>query len=188
MFLSSRAQVNSPFELLVAIIIMGFVIIIGSQMISATNDQVCLANVEKAMAEFVIKLEDTASFRTSNKIDFRPVTNNCYTESKAIMKIDVIRDDARLCSAACGRAVNSCFIMTFQSPEIANGFKRKCLNLPIYTSFVEGTTDCPTTETALQSYDPITPTGGNIVSGSYILRNVAPAGQTYPKICTYFRR
>jgi hypothetical protein len=188
MFFCEKAQANSPFELLVAIIIMGFVIIIGAQMIASTNDQVCLAGVEKAMDTFKLKLEDTASFRTSNQFDFRPVNNSCYNENKSVMKIEVIKGDSRRCGIICDRAIDSCFVMTFNSPDIAGGFKQKCLNLPVYTSFVSDSSSCPSTGN-LHGFLPIDPTSNDILlSGVYVLRNVAPAGKTYPEICVYWKR
>lgn len=192
MFFQQRGQVNSPFELLVAIIIMGFVIIIGSQMIASTNDQVCLAGVEQAMTEFKLKLEDTDSFRTSNQFNFRPVSNNCYNENQSIMTIEFIRGNSRRCGAVCGRAVDSCFVLTYQASDVVNGFKQKCLNLPVYTSFVDGSS-CPTQEQALSGYTAINPSavqevGPSIPSGNYVLRNVAAAGKTYPEICVYWKR
>ncbi len=189
MFLNTRAQVNSPFELLVAIIIMSFVIIIGAQMIASANDQVCLASVDKAMSEFQSKLEDTAAYRTSNKFDFRPVTNSCYNENKSIMKIEAIKDNSKRCGAVCGRAIDSCFIFTFNAPDVAGGFKQKCLNLPAYTSFISDGSLCPTTG-EFDGYTAIDPTGVQVIiySGTYVLRNIAPAGKTYPEICTYWKR
>lgn len=185
--MNSKAQVNSPFELLVAIIIMGFVVIIGSQMIANANDQVCLATIDKEITEFKLKLEDTASFRTSNKFEFRPNETSCYNENKSIVKIEKY-SDSKKCGTVCGRATDSCFVFTFQASDIANGLIQKCLNLPVYTSFVTGS-DCPTDEADLSGFDPINPTaaGQRISSGTYILRNVAAAGKTYPVICTYRR-
>ncbi|MDD3084173.1 MAG: hypothetical protein PHP82_04060 [Candidatus ainarchaeum sp.] len=189
MFLYEKAQVNSPFELLVAIIIMGFVIIIGSQMIASANSQVCLTGAERAMSEFKLNLEDTATFRTSNKFDFKPVTNNCYNENKSIMRIEIVKGNSKKCGAICDRAVDSCFIMIFQTPDLSGGYKEKCLNLPVYTSFVSSGVDCPTTGGSLQGYNAIDPTSAEIIlSGTYVLRNVAAAGKTYPEICTYWKR
>ena len=64
-----KAQMSSPFELLVAIIIMSFVVIIGSQMLANVNDQVCLAGIDKELTEFkenrsVENKMDVSYFRT----------------------------------------------------------------------------------------------------------------------------
>ena len=187
--INSKAQVNSPFELLVAVTIMTFVIIIGSQMIAATNDQVCLAEVEKELTEFKLNIENVSSNSGSSiKFDFRPNQKNCFNENNAIIKI-VKYTDSKRCGAVCDKAVNSCFVLIFSASDLANGFKSKCLNLPIFTSFVKDGTNCPTNDAALAGYKPTNPSVGDLGlrSGSYILRNVAPAAKTYPFICTYRR-
>ncbi|MDD4251110.1 MAG: hypothetical protein PHX27_02870 [Candidatus ainarchaeum sp.] len=187
---NEKAQSSSPFELLVAIIMMGFVIIIGSQMISSANHQVCLANVDKSMVEFKSMLEDTVTFRTSNKFDFRPNSSNCYKETKSTMKIEAIRNNPRYCGSICGKAIDSCFVMIFYTDSIANASKQKCLNLPPYTSFLWDNVSCPTNTESLSGYKAIDPTkpNTNLSSGSYVLVNVAAAGDTYSKICTYVRK
>ena len=186
---NSNGQVNSPFELLVSITIMTFVIIIGSQMIMATNDQVCLAEVEKELKEFKLNIEDIAANSGSSiKFEFRPNTKSCFIESKAIINI-VKYTDSRKCGAICDKATNSCFVLKFSASDLANGFKSKCLNLPVFTSFVEDPTNCPTDEPALDGYKQTNPSvkEQGLRSGTYILRNVAPAAKTYPLICTYRR-
>jgi uncharacterized protein (UPF0333 family) len=188
--INSRGQVNSPFELLVAIIIMGFVILIGTQMIASANDQVCFSVVKKEMVEFSDSLENSSEYRTSTKFSFRPNEKQCYNESQSIMKIVKYANQTK-CSAVCGQPLNSCFIMVFGAEDIVNGYEDICLNIPTYTSFVSDTTTCPTNEPSLNGYNAleVISTGKNLTlpSGTYIIRNVAPAGKTYPVICTYWR-
>ncbi len=182
-----RGQVNSPFELLVAMIIMSFVVIIGAQMIAATNRQVCSANVDRAMTDFKLRLEETISDRTSNRFTFNPVTNNCYNESSSSMRIENIRD-SRACSNVCGRAVNSCFVMIFGSDDIGVS-KSKCLNIPVYTSFVSGDSSCPRSGDLAEYFSiDVMSSGVNLRSGNYVLRVVSPVGATHPQVCIYYRR
>ena len=184
--MDNKAQVSSPFELLVAIIIMAFVVIIGANMLAGVNEQVCLSNIDKALTDFKLKLEDTASYRTSNKFLFSLNTNSCFNEREAIITIEKY-ENAKKCGAICqGKTTDSCFVLVFNASDLANGARNKCLNLPVYTSFV-GPDDCSTADPSLSGFEPIIPTnsGQMLNSGTYILRNIAPAGKTYPVICTY---
>jgi len=58
---NQKGQAAAPFELLVAIIIMTFVIIVGTQMLNRVNEQVCINHVESEMSKFVNYLEETAN-------------------------------------------------------------------------------------------------------------------------------
>jgi len=181
--LRNEGQMSSPFELLVAIIIMSFVVIIGSQMLAASQEQVCLSSVGKEITEFKLMLEDTAIRRGSNKFEFRP--DDCFNQNTAIIKIEKYNSTTQ-CGAKCGLPTESCFVLIFNAPDVANGFIQKCLNLPVYTTFVNEPNDCPTDD--LDGYVAIDPTimdEGGIRPGSYVLQNVAPAAKTYPNICVF---
>jgi hypothetical protein len=183
--MNNKAQVSSPFELLVAIIIMSFVVIIGAQMLENVHEQECSASIKSELNIFAQKLKDTSEYRTSNKFEFRLNKKACFNENQAIIKIEKY-DDSKKCGYVCGRATNSCFVLIFHAADLPGSFSDVCLNLPIYTSFV-GTDDCPSDDPSVADYDAIKPTdiGQTLKSGSYVLKNIAPAGKTYPVICTY---
>ena len=179
-FKKAQGQVSAPFELFVAIIIMAFVIIIGIQMLNNIQSQVCMASVDKELTEFKSKIEDTANNMASNKFFFSP--QKCFNESKAIIKIETL-DSTKQCSAKCGTPVDTCFTVMFYAPDIPNGYNDKCLNLPTYTSFLESS--CETTDD-VAGYDVVDPRD-EIRLGQYVTRNVAQAGDTYPKMCVFYR-
>jgi hypothetical protein len=195
-----RGQMSSPFELFVAIIIMTFVIIIGTQMLASANANACMASIDRELIEFKQMLEDTAQRRSQNKFEFRP--DDCFNQNQATIKIVKYTQPSQ-CSVACGKPMQYCWAMVFSAPDLTNGFKKKCLNLPQYTTFTDSPTICKTTDEQLKGYkaiDPteeITSTDGtnpedginftttNLKPGSYILRNVAGAGKTYPEMCVF---
>lgn len=172
---------SAPFELLVAVIIMSFVMIVGSQMLAASNKEVCVNSIEKEMSKFKDMLEDTATRQSSNRFIFDN-PNDCYDEKNAIIKIEKVVDNPKRCSAICATANNTCFIMLFVITKAGIG-KEKCLNLSQYTSFI--TEGCDSSSDDLAGYKAIDPTQ-KLNVGSYVLRNMAKAGETYPKICTYY--
>ena len=188
---NTRAQMSSPFELLVAVIIMTFVIIIGTQMLGATQKGICAASVDRELTKFKINIESTANDRSANKFEFRP--DNCYNESKAITKIQQFNTPAE-CGARCGIAgLNSCFVLFFYAPDLpGQNIPPKCLNISQYTTFIgQNDSKCSTANQELAGFNPIVPVGSstdNIFPGTYALRNVSSAGETYPSVCVFWRK
>ena len=182
--LGRRGQVSAPFELFVAIIIMSFVVIIGIQMLTNVQAQVCLASVDKELGEFKSKLEDTANNMASNKFFFSP--ERCFNENKVIIKVETL-SSTKQCSAKCGTPVDKCFTVMFYAPDVPNGYKDKCLNLPVYTSFLTqgGEGGCESLDD-VAGYEAVDPRD-QIRLGQYVTRNVAQAGDTYPKMCVFYK-
>jgi len=178
----SKGQVSAPFELFVAIIIMSFVIVIGIQMLNNVQAQVCMASVDKELTEFKSKIEDTANNMASNKFFFLP--ERCFNENDAIIKIETL-SNTKQCSAKCGTPVDKCFTIMFYTPDVPNGYNDKCLNLPTYTSFLEDEETCKAIDD-VAGYDVVDPRD-EIRLGQYVTRNVAQAGDTYPKICVFYK-
>lgn len=192
MFGIGKGQMSAPFELFVAVIIMGFVILIGTGMLDKVNDQVCLNSIDKQITDFKLYLEETANKKSSTKFGFWP--DNCFQESKAGINIQK-KTSTTTCAAKCGKPTDSCFVIQFYSAELAGGFKEKCLNLPTYTSFYSDGENCFSSISAedLDGYDAIDPMYGGsgdeplkIRRGSYVIRNISAAGEVYPKICVYY--
>jgi uncharacterized protein (UPF0333 family) len=182
--MNSKAQASAPFELLVAVIIMTFVIIVGTQMLNQVNSQVCLNHVESSMGDFVNYLEETANNKTTSKFSFRP-ESICFNQSQHIMKI-VRERDVKVCSAKCGIPQDTCYIMIFYTPDVALGTEEKCINLPVYTNFETNDAICKTIDD-LEGYSVVTPSE-KIPFGSYVLKNVAKVGETWPNICFYVKK
>lgn len=187
---SCKAQMSSPFELFVAVVIMTFVVIIGTQMLDVSQKQVCLASIDREVTKFVVNLEDSANNRTASRFEFRP--DNCYNESQAIARIFRF-DDAQICGAKCNIAgMSSCIVLIFHASDIPGGNIEKCIRIPPYTTFLQ-TNDsrCSTVGDDLNVYLPIFPVGDmgdNLVQGSYVIRNVSTAAEKFPSICMFRRR
>ena len=77
--------------------------------------------------------------------------------------------------------------MTFQNPNVEHSFNQKCLDLPKYTSFVTDGELCKIDSNTI-GYSAINPMElGKIKIGNYIFRNISPAGETFPKICVFYK-
>jgi hypothetical protein len=184
---NEKGQMSAPFELMVAIIIMAFVVIIGAQMLANTNEQMCLLSIESELKEFKLNIEKTAQERASIKFDFRP--EDCFNERKTTIQIVQFNDDPATCASRCGDPRDSCFVLFFSSLDLANGYKQKCLNIAEYTFFLGADAQCSIGEDlkGFVAMNPIGDAADNLLPGTYILRDVAPAGEAYSKICVFRR-
>ena len=122
--------------------------------------------------------------KTSNNFEETEVElNDFYNTIADIPSILEFRysESEIVCNARCGYRADKCFLVSGLSfnPQI---FKENCLNIPTYTSFISGETDCPLVE-GFSSVNPLT----NLDFGVYKFKNVAQPGDTYPKICTYYK-
>lgn len=177
--LNQKGQSGAPFELLVAVIIMAFVIIIGAQVINSTNEKVCENNVHKSVLEFKGFLEDTVNRKSVNKFIFYP-DDPCFEVSKAVTKIEKLFDE-KSCLANCGQPLSSCWVISFNSVEerTKSIYYRTCVNLPVYTTFLGTSGDC--FEEGFVAVNVLE----KIPFGQYTLKYYAEEDDTssVPKIC-----
>jgi hypothetical protein len=186
-FLNEKAQASAPFELFVAVIIMAFVVVVGYTMLERVNDEVCLNSVDKEMTKFKTNLEETVSRKSTKQFTFTP-QDRCFSSKSTTMKIELERK-RDTCAARCNYPSDQCYVMTYYNPNISEAFRQKCLDLPPLTTFLTGS--CPiegTGDIGYTAIDPTNPADSNrIDKGSYITKNISPAGETYPRICVYYK-
>lgn len=186
-FINNKGQASAPFELLVAVVIMSFVMVVGYVVLENVNTQVCLNSVDREMTEFKLAIEDSVTRMSSTPLTFRP-EGSCFSSKKS--KLQIYNEETRsVCAAVCGFAADKCYIMKFSS-ELPGSTKRKCLNLPSFTSFQDNESGMCNDDTLVQGsgYSAIDPTvEGQFLAGSYVIRNISPAGHPFPLICVYYK-
>lgn len=161
---SQKGQIGAPLELLVAVIIMAFVIIISSKLLYDTNRNVCKSSVDKEISSLKGMLEDTAKRDSTNKFTFY-VENACFDITRASTYVEkkVTKNE---CIANCGQPVDSCWVLKFDSKEKTDGiFVQTCLEVPIYTRFF--TKDECELEIGYSAVNP----RERIPFGQYLIRN-----------------
>lgn len=181
-----KAQAAAPFELFVAVIIMGFVIVIGYSVLQGVYTEVCLNSVDREMTNLKLAIEDTVNRKSSNNVFFHP-DSQCFSTTEASLKI-VLETNNKVCASRCGYPSDECYIMTFSNSKIAHSLRQKCLDLPPYTNFLVEGTLCGSEELAQDGYSTVDPINSDSLKmGTYVIRNVSPAGDTYPKVCVWHR-
>ena len=183
----SKGQEEAPFQLLVAVILMTFVIIIGLRAMDEAQKNRCFNETEKAMNDFKLALEKTATYKQPSNVIFNPPS--CSKDEKFIIKKI---DEPRICSSACLNSSTACIILRYSTTEIAN-VPDKCLNVSYSTQFrtVNDTTGS-NTEQCISLEDKgyrgtDIESGDGLEKGSYQFLYASSPSISYPVVCTYIR-
>ncbi len=172
--LSKKGQESAPFELLIAVIIMGFVIFFGLQALTQINKEQCSGKLNRNLEEFRIELEDVVQNNSVGKINFD--LPSCYKGQE--VKINKY-NNSRICSAYCGIGRELCVVLELWT---ADGLTdRRCLNVSYNIDF-EGSAVCGTGETLVDPDSSLLE--GVIPEGYYTISNET-LGQSFPtvKLC-----
>ncbi len=184
--ISNKAQMSAPFELLVAIIVMIFVVAAGSYVLANLNENTCLGNKRQEMSNLVSSLREVVlgsdlAYRT---IDFS--TKACYNENNEQTYLRVVDNDRDVCERFCGSGT-SCILLQYQYvDEVKLDYKYPidpvCTYLP--TNLVFGSNvDCGINPdlTNEEAIDP-TEENSNIKRGTYKIYKLSDSGPLY-KVC-----
>lgn len=177
--LSQTGQSASPFELLVAVIIMTFIILIGSQAMAALKEQQCMSEIKKYMQEFKFALEKIVGPNKSQTLAFTPPA--CYKNEEITLKY---LEAEPICSSVCQQpGKKGCVLLSYYSPE-ASGFSM-CVNVPI-TTYLEDDATCSDLDPS-QSIQTLPSVGigeREVIRGFYEFVDIT-AGDAFPKVCVY---
>ncbi|MAG22342.1 MAG: hypothetical protein CL943_03515 [Candidatus Diapherotrites archaeon] len=181
---NKKGQEAAPFELLIAVIVMGFVIFVGMQAMERLYIQKCFGTTDAKLEEMKTILEVAVDQKSPQSINFR--LSGCFNEEDELMKI-TDWDEPSFCADFCGSPKKLCTLLEY-SYSGKNSFSvRKCLNIPPDTVFPSQSfagakcRDREDTSYELQDFDV------RIPQGDYLLTNATLATDTFPTICAYYR-
>ncbi|MDO8428966.1 MAG: hypothetical protein Q7S92_07200 [Candidatus Diapherotrites archaeon] len=188
-FRNSKAQMSAPFELLVAVIIMGFVIVVGMQALEQLRVEQCKGQIQKSMQDFKSAIEESTNLGTPQNFIFAPPS--CFHLETSTGRrtggdeISVKRStNSFLCSRLCGGTKNECVLMEYFSQEYS---ERVCINISPVTYFISTQTgDCPA-EDDPSKYDPVDPAVA-VLRGNYTSINQKETGDPFDTMCLYRRK
>lgn len=184
---SARGQESAPFELLIAIIVMSFVIVIGFNALDLLNNRTCEGTLNQNMEEIKTAIELVAKNKSKANIDFG--LPNCYNDKESKLRI-IERQESSYCSAHCGGSLDQCTVLQFSSYD-PSYTETKCLSISLGTSFPVENPPCD--KQALGQPDRYETTdlkneGVGILPGTYTLIKQSDLLSGSPQICAYRRR
>ncbi|MCD6434742.1 MAG: hypothetical protein J7L14_03955 [Candidatus Diapherotrites archaeon] len=183
---NSKAQMSAPFELVIAIIIMMFVLSIGYFAMQQTHQQVCKEKITKKLVDFKMALERALTRKEPVSIFF-DLPNECYADELEEIKI-VEKDDVHICEAYCGVSQPRCMLLQYTAKKSIEGSeatfgKTLCLNIPTFTTFPSSAGVC--LDRSEDGYI-LVDLSYEVKQGFYELINVTKTGDV-PTICAYLR-
>lgn len=183
--LSERGQEEAPFELLIAVIIMAFVIFLGLQAMDYVSKEQCKAQIKYNANQLKTVIQDVVSGNTRTLVFDPP---QCFVKPKdrEEMKFTVIKDSLQ-CSRLCGGAKNECFVFVYDSIDYEYDL---CFeSVSPQTTFYE---DTPCNETdpnnvGREEFTSVNLKNG-IPRGAYEFMNKSSSIDAFPKLCAYLRK
>jgi len=179
-----KGQVEAPFELLVAVIIMGFVIAVGLYAMNYLGQEKCRSEVDFELDELRQELELVVANPLTSREVFFNIPGGCFPEKGQEIRIkDWANPD--LCVSYCHTAVRLCTLLEYDAPALGTnpGYGTKiCVNIPSDTVFPAsygGKCDLISDDYELVDLSV------EIPEGTYLLINKSSGTDTFPTICAY---
>ncbi|MBU2099869.1 hypothetical protein KKG83_03985 [Candidatus Micrarchaeota archaeon] len=180
--MNSKGQEEAPFQLLVAVILMTFVIIVGLNAMKQAEQERCFNNTDSAMDKFVFALEQTTNNKSPSSIVFNPP--GCSKNEKFLIKKF---DDPRLCSNVCLGSTSSCVILRYSTSEVSK-IPDKCINVDYGTEFRyhPKNSECvDLTDDKFEGTDILS--GEGLEKGTFQFLYYDNPSIHYPIVCTYVK-
>jgi len=185
---NKRGQVSAPFEVLVAVVLMGFVIVAGSFALSNLSQNVCIGNKRADLSNFKEALRDVVlgSDLVIRNINFQ--TKACFNERFESIQLNTYSDPSR-CTAYCGGGT-TCMLLEYIYEDTDKFIRMQpidpiCMDLTTSIEFGSNP-DCvsPDEEDEEALWEAIDPSGTSIRPGIYKLFKQGSTSNTgVQKIC-----
>lgn len=181
-FSDSRGQEEAPFELLISVIIMGFVIFLGLNAMNYVQDEQCKSQISFHANRLKIAIEKVVTSGNANSFSFE--LPQCFTKPKDRPEMRFVTlQDSLQCSRLCGGALNECFVFVYNSDEFNYMlcFKEVAPMTSFYTS---APCNAPEHFVAVDMKDDIY----GFSRGQYEFFNKSSLVESFPRICAYLRK
>lgn len=192
-FNKKKGQVSAPFEVLVAVVLMGFVIVAGSFALKNLSQNVCIGNKRSDLSNFKEALREVVlgSDLVIRNINFQ--TKACFNEIYESVQLNTYNDPSR-CTAYCGGG-NTCLLLEYVYEDTQKSIRLQpidpiCMDLPTSIDF-GSQSECVDTDEQLE-WEAINPiVSGNIGTtittirpGNYrAFKSGAQTGHGTQKVC-----
>jgi hypothetical protein len=107
-----KAQVDAPFEVLVAVILMGFVILAGSYALKNLSQNICIGDKRQDLSDFKNALRDVVLGSDLTFKNFHLSSKYCFNRQYEYTRL-VTYTDQHMCSAYCQSLSNTCTLIQY---------------------------------------------------------------------------
>lgn len=183
--INARGQESAPFELLVAVIVMTFVIIMGATAMDRLAREKSIGEIDAAMRDIQLAIEDVVNGTSPQRtVDFD--LPGYFKKKDSYMRLQV-KQSQKTCSRYCPGAVNICTLLVFSSPDVTPIYK--CVRISYLTQFTTDPDECAGDyEDEGYTLIDLQDTGREqpIPEGKYIIMT-ARGQESFPKVCAYVK-
>ena len=185
---SRKGQESAPFELLIAVIVMAFVMLFGYRIMEMMREEECKAIINLELEKMRTAIESTTNQGSKEMIVFS--VPQCFRNAK--VQLASLRNKV-VCSSICKEGRENCISLDYWG----EGYTRRvCVNIPIHAEF-EGIagggmgTYCDDRRSSTTgspiSYEltPFRDEAVGVPNGTYELLNRTPPGWEKPVVCAY---
>jgi len=178
--LNQKGQESAPFELLIAVIVMTFVIMIGLQATDTLVKEQCKGQIESGLERMKTGIESVVKGKGKENVSFNLPT--CFEEKRTKIRI-AIEDSAKSCAYLCGGSQQVCTLLIYSNPQFNS---IKCLYISPHTIFPTGD-PCDAEDIAGEGeYEAVDLKGDEgIKPGHYILISKFSSLSQNPIICAF---
>jgi len=181
---NEKAQESAPFELLIAVVIMCFVLAVGITAMGQFNCDKCYGETNAKMEEMKTKIETVVTQKSPQTASFR--LGSCFKDTEEAIRI---RDfsDPQFCVQYCGSAKTPCIMLQYNyTGKDCGAFSiMKCLGIaPDAVFAAESGEDEGHRCKAMEKMELVN-FRENIPQGNYLLLNKSRANDQSPTICAY---
>ncbi|MBS3061439.1 MAG: hypothetical protein J4215_02545 [Candidatus Diapherotrites archaeon] len=173
--MKNRGQESAPFEVLISVIIMGFVIVIAFTAMNVLMEEQCKAEIKRSGSELKSKVQEVVK-GTDTQLNFFPP--GCFDQKKESIKLRVLNSEP-LCNYYCGGTKRECLLFEYDAVDWRELI---CLeSASVLTQFL--------TSSPCQDRDgyKLVNFKDSIPRGAYTLVNKSGNNSAFPNICAYVR-
>ncbi|QQR92205.1 MAG: hypothetical protein IPJ89_03520 [Candidatus Iainarchaeum archaeon] len=190
--MGEKAQESAPFELLIAVILMGFVLLVGYNAITQLKQQQCTSLIDAELNQLATSLENTTSGKGSSQFQFSlgecaAKVSDCQgfsanAGSKDIQCIRLIDSvDPYICSNFCSSARDACSLIQYESAQFQT--QTKCVDISPSTVFPDSPgSQCP--DRTADGYQLLN-LNTEVKQGTYSLVKANSLTAAQPIVCAY---
>lgn len=183
----NRGQEGAPFELLVAVIVMGFVLLAGIRVLDLLQWEECKGKLDNNLELVKTAIENVSQGEGQRSVGLE--VPSCFPEKTSELRI-IHRTERQVCAEYCPGSRVECTLLTFSSPDAGpEGYSNwKCLRVSSSLDF-PGENACTDFDVSDAGDFELTRwKNDKIESGQYILIKKFNDFTGQLRICAYKRR
>jgi len=175
---NKRGQAETVFEVLIAVILLSFVMLVGTIAMTSLSNTKCSKEIDIALSDLVSTSEKTASSALSSRFYFFDLPR-CFGPD-AEVRLEK-REEQDICSYYCPGSLGTCYLLKYNNnKDKISQTRYRCMNISPLT-IINPPTFCDN----IANYVMVTESESATISRGQIL--IKSASVTTPVLCIYQR-